>query len=117
MRRQASAGWLRSPGAGSVKPAFEQKTPTGPNASSAVRTRPSIESGSATSQPTPTPPIRAATWFAHSASMSATTTPRAPSAAKRSASARPIPLAPPVTITVVPVTFIRVPPSSWLDPP
>src|SRR6266851_942895 len=114
MRRQALTGWPRSPGAGSVKPAFEQKTSIGPNESSAVLTSPSIASGSETSQPTPRlrSPIRSATFLAHSVLMSATTTPRAPSAANRSASARPIPLAPPVTTATWPASFMLVPPPS-----
>src|SRR4051812_46398031 len=49
--------------------------------------------------------MRLAILIAHSSLRSATTTPRAPSAANRSARARPIPLAPPVTTTDLPCTF------------
>src|SRR5439155_6255076 len=62
------------------------------------------------------PPPRSATLAAHSPLRSATTTPRAPSAANRSARARPMPLAPPVTTTDLPLSFIWPPASGQLGP-
>src|SRR5882762_432364 len=55
---------------------------------------------------TANPPISLAILAAPSVSRSATTTPRAPSAAKRRQSARPMPLAPPVTTTTLSWIFI-----------
>src|SRR3954447_23985781 len=80
---------------------------TGPCPDSATSTRVSTAARSPTSQATPragTPASStfAAAWCAHSPSRSPIVTPRTPSSAKRSASARPMPLPPPVTTTDLP---------------
>src|SRR5947207_1329701 len=80
-------------------PALAQNRSTGPNSSSARSMSVATSPSSDTSQPMPRPasPISRATNCAPVSSMSATTTPCAPSCAKRRAMARPMPEAPPVT--------------------
>ena len=72
----------------------------GPNVASVVRTRVCMSGSSETSHARPSPPKLSPKAFAASTSRSATVT-RVPSAAKRDAIAAPMPLAPPVTMTVL----------------
>src|SRR2546421_5511665 len=80
-------------------PAFEQNRSMGPKASVAFSTSASMSASTDTSVETASAwaPISPATLVAPSASRSAITTARAPSAAKRRDRAAPMPLAPPVT--------------------
>ena len=81
-----------------------QNTRTGPKASVVRSIIASTSPSSDTSQPRPIArsPIWSATAWAPSSLMSTTATPRAPSSAKRSASARPMPDAAPVTTQTFP---------------
>src|SRR5512147_844947 len=72
-----------------------------------------MSSSRLTSQRTASPPLSFATGCSPSALRSATTTPAAPSRAKRSAAARPMPLAAPVTTATLPFRS-TAPPSAAL---
>src|SRR6516164_6753637 len=80
-----------------MMPAFEQKRSISPYVDVVVCTSRTRSASTPTSTATASPPIVPATCSAPSLSRSATTMPRAPSAAKRRQRARPMPCAPPVT--------------------
>src|SRR3954466_1639758 len=109
--RSQSASRSSGPPLGPVMPAFEKKRSTGPLASSARATSARMSSSRPTSARTASPPVSAATASAPASSRSATPTARAPSSAKRRATARPIPLAAPVTTTCLPSSSIPAEPS------
>ena len=100
-RCQSAAG--ASSSARRMMPALEQNTSTWPKRSVLAFTRCCMSASSATLTRCAKPPMAAATACALPSSRSATTTPRAPSWAKRSHSARPMPDAPPVTTTTLPL--------------
>src|SRR4029453_15868065 len=96
----------------SATPALEHHRSTGPTSSSTRSTSRATAAWSVTSRATPSgavPARAAATRSAPGPSRSATTTARAPSAANRSARARPIPRAPPVTTVTAPCRFVTAP--------
>src|SRR5579863_4125447 len=101
----AEAAFSRS---GSLKntPAFEQKSPIGPQLRSVSSITRLMSCSFDTSQDIASPAIAPATSCAPRASMSATTIWCAPCAWKRSHSARPIPFAPPVTTITLSRMFI-----------
>src|SRR6185295_12206677 len=88
-------------------PALEQKMSTAPYFSSAATTRLFMSPSWPTSQRIPMPPTSAATALASVSLRSAHTTPRAPSLAKRLASALPMPLAAPVTTATLSFIFMQ----------
>src|SRR5215211_343408 len=95
-------------------PALEHHRSTGPTSSSTRSTSPATAAGSVTSRATPSATGQAraaATRSAPVPSRSATTKARAPSAANRSARARPIPRAPPVTTATAPCRFVTALPA------
>src|SRR5919112_3959924 len=94
-RSQSSSSRSGGPPGGPVMPAFEKNASIGATLS-ARSTNASSASSLPTSVCTASPPTCSAVTCAPSRFRSATVT-RAPSSAKRSAQARPMPLAPPVT--------------------
>src|SRR6266540_3362849 len=97
----------------SATPALEHHRSTGPTSRSTRSTSAATAAGSVTSSPAPSGVAQAssrATRRAPGSSRSATTTARAPSRANRSASARPIPEAPPVTTATAPCRFMLMEP-------
>src|SRR5579883_461679 len=89
-------------------PAFEQKRPIGPKRRSVSSISATTSGSLPTSQRSAAPPTPFATASAAARSMSATATVLAPSRWNRSASARPMPPAPPVTTTTSPAAFTSV---------
>src|ERR1700719_3561460 len=87
-------------------PALEQNSAIGPNCRSVSSMTWRMSRSCPTSHLNAAPSTEAATACAPARSRSATTTLAAPARWKASHSARPIPLAPPVTTTTLPVTFI-----------
>src|SRR5258708_2672664 len=104
--RSQSASVVSMP-PGVKMPALEQNRSIGPYVSVARATNCCRSASRRTSVVTAMPPISFATRVAALASTSATTTPRAPSVAKRRQSARPIPLPPPVTTATFSLSFIQ----------
>src|SRR3954447_22191118 len=105
LTRHRSAGCGRGfsrPPLGPLMPAFEKKRSIGPLASSARPISSRISCSRPTSAGTARPPTSSAVCCAVAASRSDTTTARAPSSAKRNASARPMPRPAPVTTTCLP---------------
>src|SRR5262249_43713098 len=105
MRCHTSLGSSAPPGV--PIPALEQKRSIPPYLLVATATRFAISDSTATLVLTAIPPMLLANDSARSRSRSAITTPRAPSALKRSHNARPIPLAPPVTTATLSLSFIE----------
>src|ERR1700674_5608868 len=93
-------------------PALEQNSAIGPNCRSVSSMRWRISFSCPTSHLNAAPFIEAPPASAPGKSRSATTTLAAPARCKASQSARPMPLAPPVTTTILPVTCIGEP--VWL---
>ena len=89
--RSQSASRISGPPLGPVMPALEKKRSIGPLTPSARLISLRMSCSRPTSAVIASPPISLATWRALASSMSDTTTARAPSSAKRSASARPMP--------------------------
>ena len=85
---------------------MEKNTSTGPYLSSAAAINALMSSSCPTSQVTARPSISPATFASRSREVlrSATTTPRAPAAAKARAVASPMPLAAPVTMQTLSLT-------------
>src|SRR5512135_1236299 len=90
-------------------PAFEQNSAIGPNSRSVSSMTWRTSFSCATSHLNAAPSIPPATDLAPAASLSATTTLAAPARWKASQSARPMPLAPPVTTTTLPFTCMAEP--------
>ena len=88
-------------------PALEQKRSIGPSSASTVSIRRWMSASLLTSVVNARPPTLPAVALAPSPLMSAQITRLAPSSAKRSANARPIPLAAPVTTTILSLTCMR----------
>ena len=91
-------------------PAFMHSRSIGPSVSSTCATTAWVAAPSVTSSGYPVAPVAAATSATRSMSMSTAAT-RMPSEAKRSTRARPIPLAPPVTIATRPLSVSTSSPS------
>src|SRR3954453_10764409 len=100
--RSQSASRISAPPLGPVIPALEKKRSIGPFASSARPISSRISCSPPTAGGTARPPTSSAVCCAVAASRSDTTTARAPSSAKRNASARPMPRPAPVTTTCLP---------------
>src|ERR1700730_10120572 len=90
-------------------PALEQNSAIGPNFCSVSSIRRRMSFSCPTSHLNAAPSIEAATASAPAKSSSATTTLAAPARWKASQSPRLMPLAPPVTTTILPVTGIATP--------
>src|SRR4051794_4053207 len=100
--RSQSASRISGPPLGPVMPALEKKRSIGPLTPSARLISLRMSCSRPTSAVIANPPHSVATWRALASSMSDTTTARAPSSAKRRASARPMPRPAPVTTTCLP---------------
>src|SRR4030042_2437051 len=111
MRCQSSLPASRPPK--TIIPALEKKRSIDPNFFSVKLTRLMISLSLRTSQVRAIPFISSATVFAPASFTSATMTDLAPSRAKRRHKPWPIPLAPPVTIIIFPLTSIMFPPQKF----
>src|SRR3954464_9353500 len=94
-------------------PALEQNSEIGPNCRSLSSITCRMSFSCPTSHLNATPPTEAATASAPARSRSATITFDAPARLKASHRARPMPLAPPVTTTILPATCIT-PSTFWI---